>query len=219
MKFKIILDKLYSGDESQVISVLDRSIYISDYAFEEGKSFVLHTGVTFYSHTNKSFALYYDLNKDTLIRQLQDNVTNSVAPPILGLHSYIERGYFNGCSPTLVTGISSDLSKFTGEEITFKDISKPNHPFKEFTIYQGSETDSIIKTYPTSIDFKTKVFISGNVIKKYISEEEYYSNSDDEDDDYDRGDSYSSRQAFRDATGGQLDDMDADEGWTSLGRD
>lgn len=208
MRLLTILDKIFHGNDEKIIELIASSVYIKEFQFKP-ETLIFNTGLTFYSHKNTSFTLFFDCFSETLIRQVKDNPSGNKVPSLLGLVMIPDdKGYLSKCLNSLIVGMSStDFKKCVATEISYKDI-RDEHSFKTFDIYENDELEDIIKTYPTSKELSTKVFIAGKTIKAWNSD--YCPNTNQ---------IYNSNQAFFDATDGQLEDIDSETGWTMLGRD
>ena len=212
MKLITILDKIYSGNDASIVDVIASSKYVKDHVFDDNKSLVINTGLSFKSHKGNEFGLFYDIYEDVLIRQMINPGDFFGILPHLGLRCFPENGYLNLISQDLIVALSTSIELFGVERFCEEEYSTLAEKFPTFKIFEGQDSNNIIKSYPLRIDNKPIVFVVSNGIEKYIDDDEFYEDNDSDDDYYQN---YTDEDAFRDATDGQCED----ESWTSLGRD
>ena len=198
-----ILLSLYSRSSSDVYSVLNRSIYITD--FEKNKDTILfHTGFRYKTHKKTLFDIYYDLDSKSIIRQTVSPYARK-APQLIGFlcgigdNKYIEKTYY-----WLVTAITTHGLADINNEDTLKGLSGNDmedleslitgtSPITEVVLtgtdgrkgihksFQITESNDKIITLPLQKTFKETVYLNSFEFSEYRPD--YYSrrNYDDED--------------------------------------
>ena len=65
MKYAKLLDILYGENLTDILNVLNQSVYATDYTIEDKNSIVVHSGFTFFTHKQKKIDLLYDFKTET----------------------------------------------------------------------------------------------------------------------------------------------------------
>ena len=116
-----ILNSLYTGSCSEVYSILNQSIYITDLP-NKNNALLFHTGFGFKSHKGTMFYLYYDLKSATVIRTPEaKNPLYGKMPQLLGLLCPLNGSeYINNFSPKIITSFILGKSQEAEEDIEMK---------------------------------------------------------------------------------------------------
>lgn len=141
-----ILLSLYSPSSSKVLSVLNKSIYITDFD-KNDDTILFHTGFRFKTHKGTEFDIYYDLDSNNIIRQTVGPYSRK-SPLLIGFlcgigdNKYIEKTYY-----WLVTTINIKDLQDMNDENTFKGLSGNNLEDLESLIIGNSLiTETILVT-------------------------------------------------------------------------
>ncbi|TKB97316.1 hypothetical protein [Pedobacter cryotolerans] len=111
------MQELYGSNLIAIIKTINESIYIDDVP-NLSDQLIIHTGFTFKIENNKTFELFYDLEKNILLRQVKNNFNlPAVAGVVYKLEKPQNKQYLNKYLRTLVMGIS--------ECQDFLELSKP----------------------------------------------------------------------------------------------
>ena len=106
MEFKSVMQALYGLDLIRIIRTINESLYIDNISNLNDK-LIIHTGFTFRIENNKTFELFYDLEKNTIIRQRKNNFNlPAIAGVVYKLEKLKNKHYLNLYLKTLVTGVS-----------------------------------------------------------------------------------------------------------------
>jgi len=240
MKYSKLLYILYGDSLSDILNILNQSVYVTDYITEDKNSIVVHTGFTFLTHKQKKIDLLYDFKNETIIRQVRND--GFAIPQINGMFATKgDDNYFNYFCDIVLTEIVEEKD----EESTFYHLKNPYtylniNKINEITVIDKEKNNEItytsfkissngilIKEIPLQKELEDIIFFDGDLFKKYISDDEYYQEEDDDDyDDDDYDDDYHDydRDTFNALTDGQLGDYDdfggdIDDVMTWLGRD
>src|SRR5688500_11533197 len=90
------LKGLYSQSLSDILAVINKSKYITDYNFDKNDCFIIHTGFSFSTHKGKSFELLFEVFSKQIIRQNRN--PGFTLPSLLGLHYILNGKYLNSYS-------------------------------------------------------------------------------------------------------------------------
>jgi hypothetical protein len=190
-----ILKGLYTGSISEIYSILNRSIYITEIQNKQD-ALLFHTGFGFKSHRATMFYLYYDLKSAFVIRSPEiKNPLYGKIPQLLGLLCPLNGSdYINNFYPKLTTSFVLEISKEVEEniemkglkginQITLGEIFEPDNlqvQNKAVTLVSSEGTESIthknfeiqkeeqiIATLPLYKTFNEVVFINNYSLEKY----------------------------------------------------
>lgn len=190
-----VLKSLYSDFQSEIYSILNRSIYVTE--LENKKDAILfHTGFGFKSHKGTMFFLYYDLASATVIRAPESkNPLYGKIPQMIGLLCPLEGGdYINNYMPKVFTSFVlgkvdnektiMDLKGLKGiDQCTIGELFEPDNLQEKNRIVtlvsaDRSEKESheffeignngiILNTFPLYKTFNEIVFINGYSLTQY----------------------------------------------------
>lgn len=137
-----ILLSLYSSTSSEIYSILNRSVYITE--FEKNEDAILfHTGFRFKTHKGTQFDVYYDLNSKSIIRQTVGPYPRK-SPQLIGFlcgigdNKYIEKTYY-----WLATSIITSELQDTNDDNTLKGLSGNDMEDSELLITGTSPINSV----------------------------------------------------------------------------
>lgn len=141
-----ILLSLYSTSSSKILSVLNESIYITDFD-KNDDTILFHTGFRFKTHKGTEFDVYYDLDSKSIIRQTVGPYSRK-SPLLIGFlcgigdNKYIEKTYY-----WLVTTINISELQDTNDDNVLKGLSGNNLEDLESLVTGNSPiTETILVT-------------------------------------------------------------------------
>lgn len=135
-----ILSSLYVGSISEIYSILNQSIYITDLK-NKNDALLFHTGFGFKSHKGTMFYLYYDLKSATVIRTPEiKNPLYGKIPQLLGLLCPLNGSdYINNFRTKLITSFILGKPNDAEENIEMKGFKG----IDQFTLAEIFEPDNL----------------------------------------------------------------------------
>lgn len=214
-KYLDLLKILYGNSFSSILSVLNESVYVTDFSSEKP---LLHTGFSFSLHTGKKMDILFCPSTNTIVRSPK---TQSQVPQLTGLwvgknggghFTSMLRNYIPVMAQPfqkyLIKNLEKYLSKKPEQIVLLKDNVKEEIVIESFKI---EDENNEIHEFPLNKHLSNIVFYGQSIFQAYMQLEDSKEYSDHYSDSSERDD-------FYDATDGQLGDL-GDFGWTYLGRD
>lgn len=118
-----ILKGLYTGSQSEIYSILNRSTYITEFKNRED-ALLFHTGFGFKSHKGTMFFIYYDLKSATVIRTSESkNPLYGKIPQLIGLLCSLNGSdYVNNFHQNLITSFVLEKPNGVEDNIELKGL-------------------------------------------------------------------------------------------------
>ncbi len=211
-----LLKILYGNSFSSILSVLNESVYVTDFSSEKP---LMHTGFSFSLQTGTKMDLLFCPTTNTIVRSPK---TQSKVPQLIGLvvqkngdghFSKIFENYIPiAVEPYQIYSIKDlekHLSKRPEQIALLKDDKREEIVVKSFKI---EDKNNKIHEFPLNKHLSKTVFYGQSIFQEYTPIDSRRENPEE------YSEHYSDQDDFYDATDGQLDDL-GDFGWTFLGRD
>ncbi len=194
MKYSELLNVLYGENLTDILNVLNQSIYVTDYLIDDKNSIIVHSGFTFFTHKQKKIDLLYDIENEKIIRQVRND--DFSIPQINGIIATKNNDkYFNYFYEVVLT----EILEGNNEDGTFyhlKDpysylnideieeiivIDKEKNKEIKYNSLKIFSNGNIIKEIPLQKRLGEIIFFNGTLFKKYIPYDEYYQDNNYED--------------------------------------
>lgn len=175
MTFASLLDTLYSDKRKSILNAINASVYSADFD-AKNDYVVLHTGFTFTMQNGKRMELLFDIESQTIIRQVQLPQAD-ILPGLTGtLYVKHFRPYFNAIKDFIVTGCYldddnsfdleevRDLKEFSAQWKTRKVALKNSTEAHELMVlYKANE---VYKKLPLSKELTGRFFYNGDTFRE-----------------------------------------------------
>jgi hypothetical protein len=224
MEYHEIIKGLYSNDQSQIIKILQRSIYCSQVSKKDETLIITHTGFSFFTHKDKEMEILIGFssnsNKVITIRQPRAEWNYKRIPLINGLRLGGEGDYFNVILGSMIVKVTELNNDYQLLEYHVKDNPEyfENKPITEIELLDDpikliksinieAENNGPVE-YPLQKRHGEKIYYDGSSFLKYSP----INDRDEEDryDDYEKRPSYEDwlREEFGDDAEGAYWNLD-----------
>jgi len=181
MDFSEIIEILYSENLSDIIKIINRSVYVQDYVVDSDNPHMIYTGFSFYTQSDKQFDLLYDIETKSIIRQVRNEGVGFLQVIGIVIKRNEVNGYYNQFSTMVITESISNFQKVryanikdlynyhnldTISEIIVQDEDGEEEVYKSFIITNSVEDTK--KGYPLQKRLKTRLFFDGEKFKEQI---------------------------------------------------